>query len=225
MDDKKEVKHKQPKNPIRFQVVLNEEQKLAKAQILENTITVITGFAGSGKTLLAIQTGLDLLFKRNIDKLIISRPLVTSGEEVGILPGGIREKTDPMLYPLYDSMYRMYSKEKIEALIEEGKIEICPLAFVRGRNFSEGSCVIIDESQNMNMSQTELVLSRVCKGAKLILVGDSSQIDLKQKKDSGFSFLKRLEGVESFAYVVLKTNHRDPIVEKILAIYKEFREN
>ena len=105
---------RRPKNPIRFHFSLNEEQKKAKSLILSNTITVITGLAGSGKTLAACQAGLDLLFNREVEKIIVARPVVTAKEEIGFLPGGLKDKLDPFIAPIYDNMYRLYNKEKID---------------------------------------------------------------------------------------------------------------
>jgi phosphate starvation-inducible PhoH-like protein len=118
-------------------------------------------------------------------------------------------------------MYRLYSKEKIDKEITEGRIEVIPLAFMRGRNFTN-CVVVIDESQNITHRQMELLLGRLCTGAKMIVVGDTSQIDLKDRKMSGFQFLcTNFKEVQGFEVITLKTNHRDPIVEDILKIYKE----
>jgi phosphate starvation-inducible PhoH-like protein len=216
------VTKRKPKNPINFQINLNEEQKIAKSKILDNTITVLTGGAGSGKTLLACQVALDLLFSREIERIVIARPVITSGEELGFLPGDIREKMDPFVAPIYDNMYRLYNKDKIDKYIEEGQIEIIPFAFMRGRNISN-AFVIIDEAQNVTDRQMELVITRLCIGSKMIIVGDVQQTDLKDRKMSGLYFLNKaiagnVQGVES---IHLKTNHRHEIVEPILAIYKE----
>jgi phosphate starvation-inducible protein PhoH and related proteins len=120
------------KNPINFQIQLNEEQKEAKAKILDNTLSVLSGKAGSGKTLLACNVALDGLLRRHYSKIIITRPTV-SKEEIGFLPGDLREKMDPWIQPIYQNMYMLYDKSKIEKLISDGKIEIVPLAFMRGR--------------------------------------------------------------------------------------------
>ena len=141
------------KNPIKFKLQLNDEQKEAKAKILENTLTLLAGKAGSGKTLLACQVALDGLMRRQYDKIIITRPTV-SKEEIGFLPGDLREKMDPWIQPIYQNMYALYNKEKIEKFIEEGKIEIVPLAFMRGRTFLN-SCIIVDEAQNVTHEQME----------------------------------------------------------------------
>jgi phosphate starvation-inducible PhoH-like protein len=220
-----EIKQKRvPKGEIRFLIHLNEEQKYAKQEILNNTVTILKGSAGSGKSMVAAQVALDLLFKNQIEKIIITRPLVTSGEEIGFLPGGVKEKTDPFSFPIHDNMVRLYNKEKIEKEIAEGRIEMVPLAFMRGRNLTN-CCVILDEAQNATMKQTELLLSRICSGSKLIVCGDSAQIDLKDKKQSGFNFIcNNLNTVPGISVITLKQNHRDPIVEKIIEIYSQHRD-
>jgi len=211
---------RQPKNPIRFQVQLNEEQKEAKQIILDSKITVLKGQAGSGKSLIAAQVALDLLFRREVEKIILTRPAVTSGEEIGYLPGDKDAKLAPYTAAIYDNMYRLYSKEKIDKEIMEGNIEVIPLAFMRGRNLTN-CCVVVDEGQNITHRQMELVLGRICNGSKMIICGDTAQIDLKDKKISGFNFIcTNFKEVPGFAVVTLKTNHRDPIVEQILEIYK-----
>lgn len=215
---------RKPKNPIKFQVQLNEEQKLAKAEILNNTITVLKGIAGSGKSMVAAQIGLDLLFRKEVEKIILTRPLITSGEEMGFLPGGIKEKTDPYTAPVYDNMYRLYDKAKIDKEIMEGHIDVIPLAFMRGRNLSNCFC-IVDEAQNITDRQMELLLGRLCIGSKMILCGDIAQIDLKDKRQSGFDFIcKNFTGIPGFGVVTLKTNHRHPIVEDILKVYSIYRD-
>jgi phosphate starvation-inducible PhoH-like protein len=216
------VSKRKPKNPIHFQITLNEEQKTAKSKILDSTITVLTGGAGSGKTLLACQIALDLLFNKEIEKIVIARPVITSGEELGFLPGDIKEKMDPFMAPIYENMHRLYSKEKIEKYVSDGLIEIIPFAFMRGRNISN-ALVIIDEAQNVTDKQMELVITRLCTGSKMIIVGDVQQTDLKERKMSGLYFLnKAVAGhVPGTVAVHLKTNHRHEIVEPILSIYKE----
>lgn len=223
--DKNEIfkEKSKPKTPIRFNIQLNEEQKIAKDYILKNTISVLGGSAGSGKTILASQIALDLLFKKEIEKIIITRPIVTSGEDIGFLPGSKEDKLAPFTAPVYDNMYRLYNKEKIDKCITEGQIEVVPVAFMRGRNFSN-CLIIVDEAQNITDIQMELILSRLCTGSKMIICGDNAQIDLKNRKESGFNFLiKHMKGVEGFYITFLKTNHRHPIVESILEVYSNFR--
>jgi phosphate starvation-inducible PhoH-like protein len=214
---------KRLKNPIRFSVSLNEEQKEAKTFIMQNKITVLKGQAGSGKSMVAAQVALDMLFKKEVEKIILTRPAVTSGEEIGYLPGDKDAKLAPYTAAIYDNMYRLYNKEKIDKEIMEGNIEVIPLAFMRGRNLSN-CCVVVDEGQNVTSAQMELMLGRLCTGSKMIICGDVAQIDLKDRRMSGFKFIcDNLGSVQGFGVYTLKTNHRDPIVEDILKVYDNFR--
>jgi len=217
-------KKKNIKNDIKFQISLNEEQKQAKAIILQNKITVLRGGAGSGKSMVAAQVALDLLFRREVEKVILTRPAVTSGEEIGYLPGDKDAKLAPYTAAIYDNMYRLYKKDLVDKYILNGDIEVIPLAFMRGRNLSN-CCVVVDEGQNITHRQMELLLGRLCEGSKMIICGDTAQIDLKDKRTSGFNFIcNNLTGVKNFSIVTLKTNHRDSIVEDILKIYSDHRD-
>jgi phosphate starvation-inducible PhoH-like protein len=220
MTDTNSIAKKSPKNPIKFLIPLNEEQKQAKSIILDNKITVLRGQAGSGKSMLAAQIALDLLFRKDIDRIILTRPAVTSGEDIGFLPGTKEDKLAPYTAAIYDNMYRLYNKEKIDKELIDGRIEVIPLAFMRGRNLSN-CLVVVDEAQNITNRQMELLLGRICVGTKMIVCGDAAQIDLKDRKMSGFHFIcTNFKEVPGFEVVTLKTNHRDPIVENILEIYK-----
>ena len=214
---------RRPKGPIKFNLQLNEEQKLAKAKIFESPITVLKGMAGSGKTLVAVQVALDLLFQKKIDKIIITRPTV-SKEDIGFLPGDIKEKMDPWLAPIYHNLYALYNKEKVDKELENENIEIVPFAFMRGRTFLN-SFVIVDEAQNVTHNQMETVIGRLGKGSKMVICGDLAQIDLKDRRETGFSFLARIEEqVEGFRTHTLLQNHRHEIVSPILKVYKTFRD-
>ena len=214
------VEKRRPKIPIKFKIQLNEEQKEAKSKILNNTITLLAGSAGSGKTLLACQIALEKLFTRECDKIIITRPTV-SKEEIGFLPGDLREKMDPWVQPIYQNMYTLYDKTKIEKLISDGVIEIVPVSFMRGRTFLD-SIVIVDEAQNVTHEQMQMIVTRIGLRSKMIICGDDHQVDLKQKKDSGFRFLySAARKVKNMCAISLKTNHRDPIVEDLINIYEE----
>ena len=208
------------KNPIKFKITLNEEQKEAKAKILENTITMLAGKAGSGKTLLAVQIALDGLLRRHYEKIIITRPTV-SKEEIGFLPGDLREKMDPWIQPIYQNMFALYDKVKVEKLIEDGKIEIVPLAFMRGRTFLD-SCIIVDEAQNVTHEQMEMIATRIGLRSKMIICGDDHQVDLKSKRESGFRFLyKSMRKIKNAVGITLLQNHRDPIVDDLIQVYEE----
>jgi len=214
---------RKPKNPIKFKITLNEEQKEAKAKILENTVTLLGGSAGSGKTLLACQIALEKLFMREIEKIIIARPTV-SKEEIGFLPGDLREKMDPWVQPIYQNMFALYDKVKIEVLIQDGKIEIVPVSFMRGRTFLD-SVVIVDEAQNVTHEQMQMIVTRLGLRSKMIVCGDDHQVDLKSKKDSGFRFLySAARKIKNMCGISLKTNHRDPIVEDLINLYDDAEE-
>jgi len=207
------------KTSIKFKVQLNEEQKAAKAIILLNDIVILQGKAGSGKSLLAAQVALDLLFTKAVDKIIITRPTVTAGEDLGYMPGNIDAKLAPYTAAIYDNIIKLAGIEKLESLIKENQIEIIPLGFMRGRNFD--GLVIVEEAQNIKDEQMEMLLTRLCIGAKMIMTGDVDQIDLRPKTASGFPFAcEHLPALDGFSIVNLKANHRHPIVEKVLAIYK-----
>jgi phosphate starvation-inducible protein PhoH and related proteins len=211
------------KNPIKFKIPLNEEQKNAKEEILKNTLTILAGRAGSGKTLLAVQIALDGLLRRHFEKIIITRPTV-SKEEIGFLPGDLREKMDPWIQPIYQNMYALYDKEKVEALINDGKIEIVPLAFMRGRTFLD-SCIIVDEAQNVTHEQMEMIATRIGIRSKMIVCGDDHQVDLKSRRDSGFRFLyTAARRIKNMCSITLKQNHRDPIVDDLISLYEEAAE-
>lgn len=221
MSENNWTQKRKPKNPIKFKMTLNEEQKEAKRIILENHVNVLKGAAGSGKTLLAVQIALDLLFTREIEKVVITRPTVAK-EDIGWLPGDLKEKMDPWLAPIYSNLEMLYDKPKIEKLLTDGIIEILPFAFMRGRTLTN-SCVVVDEAQNVTMGQMEMVLGRLGIGSKMIICGDTSQIDLKNKKESGLDFMNTLAArVEGVKVISLKQNHRHPIVPSILDVYREY---
>lgn len=211
------------KRVINFQLQLNEEQKAAKEVIMDTTVTILSGQAGSGKTLLACQVALDMLFKKQVKKIIITRPTV-SKEEIGFLPGDLKDKMQPWMQPIYANFYQLYNKEKIDGIIKDELVEIVPVAFMRGRTFLD-SFVIVDEAQNCTNEQMNMIISRLGIRSKMVICGDTAQVDLKYKNESGFKFLltvsKKVKDVES---VVLTTNHRHPVVEAMLAQYDEMYE-
>ena len=213
---------RRPKGEIKFAMSLNDEQKAAKSEILKNTVTLLRGQAGSGKTLLACQVALDLYFTRQIEKIIITRPVVEAADPIGFLPGDMKAKMDPWLAPIYANLYMLYNKEHIDKMVENQSIEILPFSFVRGRTLID-SVGILDECQNVSHRQTEMIVGRLGINSKMIFCGDTSQIDLKTKKESGIDFFKTLESrVEGVKVITLLKNHRNKIVPQILEIYREY---
>jgi len=208
------------KNPIKFKIQLNDEQKIAKESILQNTITLLAGKAGSGKTLLACQVALDGLFRRHYEKIVITRPTV-SKEEIGFLPGDLHQKMDPWVQPIYQNMYLLYGKDKIDPFIEKGQIEIVPVSFMRGRTFLD-SCIIVDEAQNVTHDQMEMIVTRVGLRSKMIICGDDGQVDLKNRRETGFKFLYSAgHRIKNMTSITLFENHRDPIVDDLIMLYEE----
>ena len=168
-----------PKGAIRFSLSLSEEQKKSKTQILKHPYNFVVGKAGSGKTLLAVQVALDLFFKKQINKIIITRPTIST-EDNGFLPGSEREKMEPWLVPIRSNMRKVYNKPVIlEKMEKDESIELVSLAHFRGRTF-DNAVVIVDEFQNLSRSQLAMAIGRLGKDSKMIFCGDSYQIDSKR---------------------------------------------
>lgn len=212
-----------PKSEKKMNLTLNEEQREAKGVIYEKAVTVITGKAGSGKTLIAVQAGLSMYYKRQVNKLVVIRPLVTAGEETGFLPGDILAKTDPFLAPVYANIKDLVGQVELEKLQKDEQLEVVPIAFARGRTF-RNCFIIVDELQNMTDRQIKLVLSRLGEGSKMVLTGDVAQVDLRNRDLTGISRLVRLarEGrSEHIGLYELQQNHRHPVVDQILEFYAD----
>jgi phosphate starvation-inducible PhoH-like protein len=209
-----------PKTDIKFSITLSEEQKLAKARIIETPFNFILGKAGSGKTLLAVQIALDLFFKRKINKIIITRPTVST-EDNGFLPGTEREKMEPWLVPIRSNMRKVYNKPEIlEKLEKEEDIELVSLAHFRGRTFDDAVC-IVDEFQNLTKQQLQMVVSRLGKNSIMILCGDKHQVDLKYKNDSAIHEVPKIKGSSYVNEIILLDNHRHESLDEILRLLNE----
>ena len=170
--------------------------------------------------MLACNVALDGLFRRQYSKIIITRPTV-SKEDIGFLPGDMREKMDPWVQPIYQNFYTLYGKDRMQKYFDDELIEIVPVSFMRGRTFLD-SMIIVDEAQNVTHDQMEMIVSRLGIRSKMIICGDDRQIDLRKKSDSGFRFLyKASRKVKNLKAITLTTNHRDPIVDDILDYYEE----
>ena len=209
-----------PKTDIKYSITLSDEQKQAKAKIIETPFNFLLGQAGSGKTLLAVQIALDMFFKRQVNKIIITRPTV-SNEDNGFLPGSLAEKMDPWLVPLRSNMRKVYSKPEIlDKMEKDENIELVSLAHFRGRTFDNAIC-IVDEFQNLTKQQLQMVLSRLGKDSLMILTGDKHQIDLKFKNDSAIHDVPKIKGSRFVNEIILKDNHRHEALTEILHLLNE----
>ena len=209
-----------PKNDIKYSITLSEEQKIAKAKIIETPFNFILGQAGSGKTLLAVQIALDMFFKRRVNKIIITRPTV-SNEDNGFLPGSLAEKMDPWLVPIRSNMRKVYNKPEIlDKMEKEENIELVSLSHFRGRTFDNAIC-IVDEFQNLTKQQLQMVLSRLGKDSIMILTGDKHQVDLKFKNDSAIHEVPKIKESRFVNEIILKDNHRHEALTEILRLLNE----
>jgi len=209
------------KTPKKSIIPRSEKQKEYVRALRQNEIIISAGPAGTGKTFLAVAIGLTMLLEKKIERIILSRPAVEAGERLGFLPGDMKEKVDPYLRPLYDSLYDLFHFEKIQRMIEIGDIEIAPLAFMRGRTL-KNSFAILDEAQNATDTQIKMFLTRIGENSKIVVNGDPSQIDLPNKQASGLDRAKKLLSHLNEISVV-DFDHSDvvrhPLVSKIVKAY------
>ena len=191
--------------------------KLIEASV-DNDMLFAIGPAGTGKTYTAVALAVRALKNREVRRIILTRPAVEAGENLGFLPGDLKEKLDPYLAPLYDALRDMIPKEKLEFYLENKTIEIAPLAFMRGRTLDD-AFVILDESQNTTTSQMKMFLTRMGESARFIITGDTSQIDLPKHQKSGLkeavSYLKKVKGI-GFVYLDGRDVIRHPLVKQII---------
>ena len=211
------------KTPKKSVIPRSEKQKNYVRALKESEIIISAGPAGTGKTFLAVAVALTMLLEKKIERIILSRPAVEAGERLGFLPGDMRDKVDPYLRPLYDSLYDLLDFEKIQKKIEVGDIEIAPLAFMRGRTL-KNSFAILDEAQNATDTQIKMFLTRIGENSKIVINGDPSQTDLPNKSLSGLNRSKKLLGHLKEISVV-DFDHSDvvrhPLVSKIVKAYSD----
>ncbi len=209
------------KTPKKSIIPRSEKQKKYVRALRQSDIIISAGPAGTGKTFLAVAVGLTMLLEKKIERIILSRPAVEAGERLGFLPGDMKEKVDPYLRPLYDSLYDLFHFEKIQRMIEIGDIEIAPLAFMRGRTL-KNSFAILDEAQNASDTQIKMFLTRIGENSKIVVNGDPSQIDLPNKNLSGLDRSRKLlSNLNEIS--IIDFDHSDvvrhPLVSKIVKAY------
>tara|TARA_B100000424_G_scaffold244535_1_gene214888 strand:+ start:998 stop:2005 length:1008 start_codon:yes stop_codon:yes gene_type:complete len=215
------------KTPKKSVIPRSEKQKNYVRALYDSDIVISAGPAGTGKTFLAVAVALTMLLEKKIERIILSRPAVEAGERLGFLPGDMREKVDPYLRPLYDSLYDLLDFEKIQKKIEVGDIEIAPLAFMRGRTL-KNSFAILDEAQNATDTQIKMFLTRIGENSKIVINGDPTQIDLPNKSTSGLNRSKKILG-HLKEISTINFSHEDvvrhPLVSKIVKAYADQNNN
>ncbi|MDO5613481.1 MAG: PhoH family protein [Paracoccus sp. (in: a-proteobacteria)] len=198
-----------------------EAQKDYVRSLFQNELAFGIGPAGTGKTYLAVAVGVTMLIGGHVDKIILSRPAVEAGERLGFLPGDMKEKVDPYMQPLYDALNDFLPSKQMQKLMEEKRIEIAPLAFMRGRTLAS-AFVVLDEAQNATAMQMKMFLTRLGEGSRMVITGDRSQIDLPRGMQSGLVEAERiLKGVKgiSFSYFTAQDVVRHPLVARIIQAY------
>ena len=211
------------KTPRRSIIARSKKQSDYLKALQSENIVMSLGPAGTGKSYLAVSVAVTMLMEKKIDRVILSRPAVEAGERLGFLPGDMKEKVDPYLRPLYDALYDLFGFEQIQRKIDNGSIEIAPLAFMRGRTL-KNSFAILDEAQNATLTQIKMFLTRIGENSKLVVNGDPSQIDLINKSHSGLIKSKKiLRDIKEIK--VVEFDHKDvvrhPLVSKIIQAYQK----
>ena len=219
-----------------YNIVYGNEGRIVRAktrnqrrlvdEYYKNDLIFALGPAGTGKTYTAIALAVRALKNREVKKLILTRPAVEAGERLGFLPGDMKEKLDPYLQPLYDALHDMIQPRKLQILMEEGIIQIAPLAYMRGRTL-DSAFVILDEAQNTSLGQLKMFLTRMGNNAKFIVTGDATQIDLPNKKDSGLMRgVELVKNIKGIAVINFGTEDmvRHPLVTKIIKAFDSSEE-
>lgn len=202
------------KKDIKYDIELNQEQKEAKSLIVNNQIVVITGVAGTGKSLVCAQVALDFLNRKQIEEIFVTRAAVEVGKSLGFLPGALGEKFDPYLEAFRDNLYKCHDKLTIDEIMKQGKVKSLPVQFVRGKTMDD--LLIIEEAQNFTKHEILALLTRLGKSGKIVINGDNEQKDTRESY-SGLSYAIELsKNIPEIKWIELKENHRSGLVGKIL---------
>jgi phosphate starvation-inducible PhoH-like protein len=202
------------KNEINYLITLNEEQRHAKSLIYDNQIVIITGRAGSGKSLVGAITALDFLNKKMIEKILVTRSAIEVGKSLGFLPGSLDEKFNPYMEALIENLYKCWDKVKVDELVTSKKIDALPVQFIRGKTVDD--VLIVEEGQNLTKQEMLAILTRLGKTGKIIINGDNEQQDTKEGL-TGLSYAIELsKKIPEIQWIKLKENHRSDLVGKIL---------
>ena len=206
--------NRERKGEIKYNITLNEEQKLAKELIINNQIVIVTGRAGSGKSLICAQSALDFLMKKQCNHIYVTRATIEVGGSLGFLPGDLEDKFNPYLEAFQENLEKCYDKVKIGELVKNKKILAYPVQFIRGKTIDD--VLVVEEAQNLTKGEMLAILTRLGKTGKIIINGDNEQKDIKESY-TGLSYAielsKKIEGIE---WIKLKANHRSDLVGKIL---------
>jgi phosphate starvation-inducible PhoH-like protein len=206
--------NRERKNEIKYNVTLNEEQKLAKQLIINNQIVIVTGRAGSGKSLVCAQAALDFLMKKQCNHIYVTRATIEVGGSLGFLPGDLEDKFNPYLEAFQENLEKCYDRVKIQELVKAKKVVAYPVQFIRGKTIDD--VLVVEEAQNLSKGEMLAILTRLGKTGKIIINGDNEQKDIKESY-TGLSYAidisKKIEGIE---WIKLKANHRSDLVGKIL---------
>lgn len=202
------------KNDIKYKITLNEEQKEAKRLIIDNQIVIITGRAGSGKSLIGAQCALDFLFKKQCEKIFVTRATIEVGASMGFLPGALEDKFNPYMEAFQENLFKCYDEQKVTEMINNKKISAYPVQFIRGKTIDD--MLIVEEAQNMSKAQMLAILTRLGKTGKIIINGDNEQKDIRDDYN-GLSYAIELsKKIDEIKWVKLKENHRSDLVARIL---------